>query len=409
MNKKQKKELRKLYSSNNDSNLRINEIFQDLPLFGESETGQTIAIHPFTSSFENGVQHGVFSINGEVARHILTHFNNIESDNPSLARRNRPMMKGSVSRYAKSMREGHWVVSAPLLFEEGTGALLDGQNRLGALVQVAQEVSPKDLSHFSLDFNVSFGCDQSVQDFIDKGSSRTLTQTAKIKGLIGKKDSNGVDALRILQSLMWKESEGNGFNTSLAVDNDVFSKWVSVEPNTGETYENICRFIALECSPQNSPHDVQLGHKVVLAQAYIYNHKKIKTFIRCITADVRQLEELRKEGIDTTFSTDELSSVYVCRKYLQSQQMLKKSGGSYSGSSKPVHYGYMLYFADQFMKKAKTTKRIYKVLTCNIENKQKKAFVSFGYIEKADPVQNLLNFHSLKNSAKATNQEELEI
>ena len=99
---------------------------------------------------------------------------------------------------------------------------------------------------------VSFGCDQSVQDFVDKGSSRTLTQTAKIKGLIGMKDSNGVDALKVLQSLMWKETEGNNFNNSLAVDDDVFLKWRSTEPNTVPDADRksvwfVCSEMVIQC------------------------------------------------------------------------------------------------------------------------------------------------------------------
>ncbi len=37
------------------------------------------------------------------------------------------------------MEEGKWRVCAPLVFEEETGALLDGQNRLQALVETAKE------------------------------------------------------------------------------------------------------------------------------------------------------------------------------------------------------------------------------------------------------------------------------
>lgn len=407
MNNKQKKELQSLYELNLNSNLRINEIFQKLPLFVESETGHTERVHPFMSTFENGVQHGVFTINALLAKHILTHFNNIVSDNPSLTRRNRPLMKSSIDKYAKSMETGHWMVSAPLLFEKESGILLDGQNRLSALVKVAEKVCPENLSNFSLEFNVSFGCDRSVQDFIDKGSSRTLTQTAKIKGLIGIKDGNGVDAMKILQSLMWKETEGNNFNTSLAVDTDVFSKWQSVEPNTGQTYEDICRFISLECQTKNSAYDVQLGHKVALAQSYIFSHKKIKTFIRCITADHVQLKQLDSEGIDTNFSDDEFSSVGVCRKYLQTQQRHKKTGGSYSGSSKPVHYGFMLGFVDNFLKKSRTKHKTYKTLTCNKANKHKKSYVSFGYFEE-DSIKDILN-EKLKNDGINKTQQELNI
>lgn len=408
MNEKRKNELEALYKTNNNANLRIDEIFQDLPMFIESETGQMKATHPFMSTFGNGVQHGVFKINATLASHILTHFNNIVSDNPALTRRNRPLMKSNRDKYAKSMEKGDWMVSAPLLFEKESGALLDGQNRLSALVKLAEKFYPENLSKCSLEFNVSFGCDPSVQDFIDKGSSRTLTQTAKIKGLIGMKDSNGVDALRILQSLMWKEAEGNLFDTSLAIDTDVFDKWVSIEPNTGQTYEDICRLISEECCTKNSAYDLQLGHKVVLAQAYIFNHEEANTFVRCITADNVQLKQLESEGIDTNFDTDEFSSVSVCRKYLQTQQKHKRVGGSYSGSSKPIHYGFMLGFVDNFLRKANTKNKTFKTLTCNKANKHKKAYVSFGYFEEEDSLKCILDEGS-KNNAKKKIQKELDI
>jgi hypothetical protein len=408
MNKKRKNELEALYRANNDANSRIDEIFQELPMFIESETGKMKPTHPFVSTFGNEVQHGVFKINATLANHILTHFNNIVSENPALTRRNRPLMKSNRDKYARSMEKGDWMVSAPLLFEKESGALLDGQNRLSALVKLAEKYYPDNLSECAFDFNVSFGCDSSVQDFIDKGTPRTLTQTAKMKGLISMKDSNGVDALRILQSLMWKQAEGNEFNSSLAIDTDVFDKWLSIEPNTGQTYEDICRWISEECCTKNSAYDLQLGHKVLLTQAYIFNHEEINTFVRCITADHVQLKQLESEGIDTNFDTDEFSSVKVCRKYLQTQEKHKKVGGSYSGSSKPIHYGFMLGFVDNFLRKANTKNKTHKVLTCNKANKHKKAYVSFGYFEEEDAVKSILNTGS-KNNAKKLSQKKLDI
>lgn len=381
MNNKQKINCEKLFKQNNETDDSLNELFKRLPLFQKSEEGLVLMSHPWQTTFGHGAQHGVFEINGKVARHILTHFNNIESDDPSLVRRNRQKIVGSIKRYSKAMREGHWKVSAPLVFEEGTGALLDGQNRLEALAQVAEEFNPQDASHYSEKFSVCFGCDQSVQDFIDKGSSRTIAQTAKIKGLIGQKDSNGVDALKILQGVMHKAQEGNGFDTSLANENDIFDAWHSVEPNTGQTYEDICRYVSDTCSIHNSAYELQIGHKIVLAQAYISDSKKVGTFIDCVTADVDRLQDLKKDGIDITFSTNKFSSVRRARKYLSRLGNNKKLNGSNGGGAKTLHYGHMLYFVDQFINGRKTSNICHRILTSCPSNKYKNQYVSFGYAQ----------------------------
>jgi len=371
----------------------INECLNKTPLFFKCPKGQVKRSHPWMSTFGYGIQQGIFNINASLASHILDHFNNIESVDPSKSRRNRQKMRSNIKKYAKSMREGNWDVAASIIFEEGTGALLDGQNRLEALLAVAKEQSPNNLSDFSLDFSVIYGADQSIQDHVDKGSSRTIIQTARIKGLIADRDTNGISALKILEGISHKLSEGNGYDRSLANEADIFASWHEIEPNTEMSYEDICRWIA-EMTSEKSAYELHLGHKICLAQGYIFNKEKTELFVECITADVDSLEELRERGIDTTFSTKEFSSVKVCRSYFKKLSHNKKLNGSNGGSAKPFHYGHMLYFLTQFLEGKKTSSICYRELSCDPKKLSQAKYVNLGECdseEEEDFLQSLLN------------------
>jgi len=387
---KQQLKCKKYFAEKNKVDLSISQILEDAPLFYRSETGEVLRSHPWMTSFGHGIQQGIFSINGTVASHILDHFNNIESTDPSKSRRNRKKMISNIKRYAKSMKEGNWRVSAPILFEEGTGALLDGQNRLEALVLVAKDVCPNNLSDFSLAFNVIFGAEQAMQDYIDKGSSRTIIQTARIKGLIADRDTNGIEALKILEGILHKKQEGNGFDRSLANEVDIFETWSQVEPNTDQTYEDICRWVA-QMTGSDSAYELFAGHKICLTQAYIFNRERTELFIECVTAELEALESLRERGIDTTFSSDEFSSVRICRNYLKTLAKNKKLNGSNGGSAKPIHYGNMLYFVTQFLNKRKTSSTCSRELSCEPRKLTQARFVNLGNCVEEDFIQSILN------------------
>lgn len=394
LNEKWQSRCQYLFKKKNEIEKDIDDILNKTELFFRCPKGEIKSAHPWMSTLGHGMQQGIFEINAKLAEHILDHFNNIESADPSKSRRNRQKIRSNIKKYAKSMREGNWDVAASIIFEEGTGALLDGQNRLEALLMVAKEQSPNDLSAFSLKFSVIYGADQSIQDHVDKGSSRTIIQTARIKGLIADRDTNGISALKILQGISHKLSEGNGYDSSLANESDIFTSWDEIEPNTQMTYEDICRWIA-EMTSEKSAYELHLGHKICLTQGYIFNKEKTELFVECITADVDSLEELRDRGIDTTFSTKEFSSVKVCRSYLKKLAHNKKLNGSNGGSAKPFHYGHMLYFLTQFLDSKKTSSICYRELSCDPRKLSQAKYVNLGNCDSEeddeDFIQSLLN------------------
>ena len=85
---------------------------------------------------------------------------------------NRPLRKSHVRRYAKLMREGRWHVTSDAIAFSTEGRLLNGQHRLGAVVQsgTAQKML------------ICTGLDPEVFQFLDYGKKRTLSDALAIKG-----------------------------------------------------------------------------------------------------------------------------------------------------------------------------------------------------------------------------------
>jgi len=409
--------LKKLFKIKADADAKLSDLFAKSSLSKETDEGMIEMTHPWQTTEGCGVQYGVYEINGEQATHLLNHFNEIENDDPSLARTNRVLNKTNVQRFAKKMEEGKWGLSDPICFEEGIGTLLNGQNRLTALAKVAQKHHTKDPSEFSIKFLIAYGCPRSMQDNLDKNSPRSLNSQAVINGCFPKGDWLGGSSLRILQKYMHKNAEGNGFNKGLADDIDVLGKFKEEEPNTGETYEEIGRWISEMTGKTNSDFVFQLGHQVALFQGYINNHKKIKLFVECITANSKGLQELQNKGVDISFSSDNHTSIAVARRYITRCMQMASKHGSGNGHKAVSHYGSMLYFMGQFLKGKKTTSMTKSfTLTCDIANKSKAGCYSFGYIQKQDPVKELLKVGSRasfaqqsEDGAKTNIQNQLEI
>ena len=234
-----------------------------------------------------------------------------------------------------------------MLFEEG-GPLLDGQNRLEALARWGEKVAPEDMDSVSAEFSITWGASQEVQDAVDKGSGRTIAQTAVIKGLIDSKDSNGRLALKLVEGLLQKTAEGNQFKPSLGGEDEIFELWGSEIEDLGQTYEAAARWLVGLCA--NSAYPIYRGHQVALLQFYLANPSEAETFIEYIVADVEGLHALKQSGVDTSFSTDELSAVGKCRDYFKKLLQTKKLSGPSGGSAQRLHYGNMLYFIHQFHK-----------------------------------------------------------
>jgi len=415
MNEKQEKQLQKLFKIKADADAELSDLFAKSSLSKETYEGMIEMTHPWQTTKGSGVQYGVYEINGEQATHLLNHFNEIENDDPSLARTNRTLNKNNIARFAKKMEEGDWGLSDPICFEEGMGTLLNGQNRLNALAKASKKHHAKDPSEFSIKFLIAYGCDRSMQDYLDKNSPRSLLSQAQINGVIPKGDGVANCSLRIMEKLMHKTSEGNGFNKGLADHSDVLKKYKEEDPNTGETYEEITRWIAEMTGKYNSDSVYQLGHQVALTQGYINHPKEIKLFIECLTSNSKGLQELQNKGVDTSFTTDKDSSIAIARLYVNHCMKMRKQHGSGNGHKACSHYGSMLYYMGQYLegKKTKSIKKKF-TLTCDPANKSKAGYFSFGYIQDEDPVKDLLasltsSSRQSEDGAKTNSQKELEI
>lgn len=126
---------------------------------------------------------------------------------------NRPMSRGTVSRYAETMKRGLWAYTrAPIIFAK-SGRLQDGQHRLSAVVS----------SGVPCDFDLVFGDADENFAFIDIGKVRSAGDIFKINGV------QHWNAVAAISALVWSYA------------NDAFSFGVSGTTarkiTTAELYE----------------------------------------------------------------------------------------------------------------------------------------------------------------------------
>lgn len=381
-----------LFDEKNQIDTKISDVLQSSALWEKTAEGEMVKTHPWKSTFGSGIQQLTCKIDAHTAQHILDHFNNIEDENPSLSRRNRSKHNGNIKKFSRDMISGNWHGSAPIIFEEGVGTLLDGQNRFEALVKSAREICPEDISNFSIEFPVIFGAHRQIQNYVDQGSKRTLKAQAVINGLIDKGDSIGGNALLILQGHLQKSPEGKGFDIHRCTNTDVFSHWCEFYPNTGMTYEDICRQVARMTHSHRSAYELHLGHQICLVQGLMTHQEETELFLECITAENEALDDLREKGIDTNWVTDAFSSVKVCRQYLKSLYNRRKKHGARGGSVKMSDYSHMLYFIEQFINKKKTVRPLQRILTCDPQKASKAKYVClFPQEDVEDPIQKILD------------------
>lgn len=113
-----------------------------------------------------GLKAGVINISPEQAQKMLERNNH-----------NRPIKKGKISHYAIDMEEGLWQLNGiPIIFN-GNGELLDGQNRLHAIIR----------SGVSCEVVVISGVTREAFKTIDTGSNRTGKDVLAIHGLPSEK------------------------------------------------------------------------------------------------------------------------------------------------------------------------------------------------------------------------------
>lgn len=85
---------------------------------------------------------------------------------------NRNVRKDQVSRYARDMSDGNWVVTGEAIKFGQSGKLIDGQHRLMAIVK----------SGVTVDLLVIKGLPDDVQGVLDSGRARTAADTLRMGG-----------------------------------------------------------------------------------------------------------------------------------------------------------------------------------------------------------------------------------
>lgn len=131
---------------------------------------------------------------------------------------NRPMKWRNVHRFARDMREGRWQLNGQALIWGTTGQLLDGQNRLAAVVEADTAIR----------FSTVTGIDPVAQATIDLGAKRSTGDVLSM-------DQAGTKDLAALARLAWMWDRGH---RTFSTDN----------PTTPELIEYIGEHPELEAS-----------------------------------------------------------------------------------------------------------------------------------------------------------------
>lgn len=125
-----------------------------------------------------------------------------------------------VKTYARAMRNGNWELTGEGIAFDKNGHLIDGHNRLTAVV----------LSEVPVDFLVVRGVETIAKRYIDSGQARSINQRLR----------SGYDFSEMLSSRLiiatykvWLRQHGNK-NRSLT-DTDAASNWISMHKDALET------------------------------------------------------------------------------------------------------------------------------------------------------------------------------
>ncbi len=116
-------------------------------------------------------------------KHVPTY--NEETITPVIAQQwlalnshNRNISRAAVERYRRDMVNGKWVFTGEAIHFNGTGALINGQHRLTALVK-AGETDPKT----SIKVLVIRDIDKSIQEKLDQGKVRSVHDILALRGI----------------------------------------------------------------------------------------------------------------------------------------------------------------------------------------------------------------------------------
>jgi hypothetical protein len=122
---------------------------------------------------------------------------------------NRKLKKAKIAQYTAAMQAGRWrFTPVPIIFEEHSGRLLDGQNRLMALVASGR----------SLPFVVCDNATADIMQAIDQGASRSASDHLTTRGIHG-----GASLAPLLLAIIGYTSDPHGM-------------WSVIKPVSNEEY-----------------------------------------------------------------------------------------------------------------------------------------------------------------------------
>lgn len=131
---------------------------------------------------------------------------------------NRNPKKGKIPMYARDMATGKWQedTGETIKFDE-TGRLIDGQNRLHAVV----------LADVPVTFDVAFDVPIAAMPVLDTGSSRTSADSLKIMGA-GSRDSPAASSIT-RWAIMWDNEDFMGVGTYKPTPAEIGERYLTEE------------------------------------------------------------------------------------------------------------------------------------------------------------------------------------
>lgn len=154
---------------------------------------------------------------------------------------NRPVSTRKVNEYAFAMLSGNWRLTHQGIGFSTKGFLKDGQHRLLALVQAAEEgatigdITLKPKPTIKLPFQVTFGLDEDIFEYLDNGLARSAAQILAIAGYSNQ--THLAAAARLL----------------FLFDNHEFKFWRSVKVTNHQVLEIVNKTGLAEYIPPVSP------------------------------------------------------------------------------------------------------------------------------------------------------------
>lgn len=133
--------------------------------------------------------------------------------------KNRALKQGKIEQFARDMVAGRWKLTGEAVKFAPTGELLDGQNRLHAIVRAGIPVQTL----------VIYGIDPSAQDVMDSGTARTAADALRMQGM---RDTYRITAAARIALCIENEVSLNVGRFS----NSEVQSWVEAHPEIADTH-----------------------------------------------------------------------------------------------------------------------------------------------------------------------------